>query len=115
MDVTSFRKELRILSVTELIKVENLKFGYRYDKKLLPNPLVSNIELDHAETKLVKQHKYNTRNRNLPNLPTATNNKYKNSFLFNSMKSYSDLPAPTRDASSLQSFVSKIKAKIFES
>ena len=115
VDVTSSRKELKILSVTELIKVENLKFGYRYDKKMLPNPLVSNLELDHTESKLTKQHNYNTRNRNLPNLPYATNNKYKNSFLFKSMKLYSDLPASIRDASSLHSFVSKIKAKIFES
>ena len=57
VDVTLFRKELRILSVTDLIKIENLKFGYKYEKKMLPTPLVTNIELDHTETKLIKYHK----------------------------------------------------------
>ena len=109
------RKELGILSVRELIKIENLKFGYKYDKKLLPAPLVTSLELDHTETKLIKQHKYDTRNKHLPNLPNATNNKYKNSFLFKSMKLYSELPVTERETTNLKSFVSKIKRKIFES
>ena len=62
VNVALFHKELGILSVRELIKVENLKFGYKYEKKLLPAPLVTSLELDHTEKNLTQKHKYATRN-----------------------------------------------------
>ena len=63
----------------------------------------------------MKQHKYATRNKHLPNLPTATNNKYKNSFLFKSVKLYSELPTTDRNVCHLKGFVATIKGRIFES
>ena len=41
VNVAMVRKELGILSISELIKIENLKFGYKYEKKLLPTPLIA--------------------------------------------------------------------------
>ena len=115
INVAKTRKELGILSIRELIKIENLKFGYKYENKLLPAPLINSLELDHTKMRLTKQHKYETRNKRLPNLPNATNNKYKNSFLFKSIKLYSELSIAERETNHLKSFVSKIKQKILES
>ena len=115
VNVVLCRKELKILSIRELIKIENLKFGYKYDKKLLPVPLVTSLELDHTKKTLMKQHEYATRNKHLPNLPTATNNKYKNSFLFKSVKLYSELPTSDRKEYHLKGFVATVKRRIFES
>ena len=58
---------------------------------------------------LRKQHQYNTRKKELPNLPLVHDLQYKNSYLTRSNLLYNELPETVKNRSTLASFVTKLK------
>ena len=69
------QKELGILSVNDLIKLENLKFCYKLMNSDLPIEVQSCATTNNKGNTLVKSHCYNTRNKDVPNTPSAKNKK----------------------------------------
>ena len=74
-------RELRVLPVHKLIKLEQAKLGFRLCNNMLPTRLSEALLTDHMNMSIKKQHNYNTRRKQIPNLPSAHSTQYRNSFL----------------------------------
>ena len=109
--IANYKKE-KMLRLGELIKLENLKLGYKLEHSLLPSTMQNMIKSDSKEKTLVKTHSYCTRTKNIPNLPRAQNKSYHASFLVQSIKEYEKLRLELRNLKRLSTFIGKIKAKM---
>ena len=56
-------KNLKILKIKELIKMQEIKVGYRLINKLLPNKISQQLQSDSNKKSLLKTHTYNTRGK----------------------------------------------------
>ena len=56
-------KNLKILKIKELIKMQEIKVGYRLINKLLPNKISQQLQSDSKKKSLLKTHTYNTRGK----------------------------------------------------
>ena len=65
----NLNKELNILTIGQLIKLANYKFGYKLVHGDPPEKTVSLYYSDSKNKSLKKLHKYNMRNKNIPNTP----------------------------------------------
>ena len=101
--------KLGILKIKDMLKLANLKFGYKLAHSLLPNNIRTICLEDSKKQILLPQHKYNTRTRNMPNLPKATSKLYKNSFLYKGPRSVLSVETQVQNSSTLQKFVGKCK------
>ena len=81
-------KKLKIAKINELIKLQEIKIGYRLLNKLLPNKISQQLQCDSNQKSLIKAHSYNTRRKNIPNLPKVTRMNYINSYLYQSIKQF---------------------------
>ena len=103
-------KRLKILDITSLIRLENYKHGYKLNNNLLPIPVAKSCTSDSTHQSIMKQHNYNTRNKHLPNVPKATNKKYRSSFLYQHIKDFQQLPDSIKnDSTTFPSFVRRCK------
>ena len=102
-------QENRILTLTEMIQLEQCKLGYKLCHSLLPKQLEENMTKDHKQNSIVKTHQYSTRSKKIPNLPQASGSKYRSSFLYNSIKLYSNLGYIVKQAKNLHAFVKLCK------
>ena len=74
-------KPLQILTVESMIALANYRFGYKLMHKLLPKKTSEICLYDSRNKTLLPKHHYQTRSRDIPNLPSNCSNQYKNSFL----------------------------------
>ena len=102
-------KSLNILSLDEMIKLENMKFGYKLVHHILPPRIIEICHKDSRAQSLTKTHNYSTRNKSVPNLPVRMNKQYRESFLCKGPQSWLTLSVETRNKHSLKSFVRKCK------
>ena len=107
-------KELRILRINELIKLENCKFGYKLSKQLLPPRISFLANHDQNDQSLLKTHPYQTRNKTLLNKPLAVQKAYKSCIVYKGTESLQPLKAETRSKPNLQSFARACKNYFFE-
>ena len=103
-----FRKH-KILKLDDMVKVEQCKLGYKLCHGLLPKALANNMVRDHNRYSISKRHKYQTRGKSIPNLPSAKGQKYRSSFLFNAIKLYSELDTELLNSKNLSIFVKRCK------
>ena len=96
-----------ILNVSQLINLELCKLGYCLTNNLLPKPLSKALLLDQNNQNLSKTHRYDTRRKSVPNLPKATNSRYRNSYLFQAISTYSKLPDCVTKQTHLKGFITK--------
>ena len=89
--ISQIYKDLKLLELSQLIELENNKLAYKIYHKLLPSRMLEIINCDTQNKTLSKKHRYNTRNKNVPNLPKAKNMIYHRSFLYCGLKSLSNL------------------------
>ena len=104
-------KTEKILPIQELIKLEQCKMGYKLCHNLLPKNLAKCMLSDHRDVSVQKVHKYQTRNKQIPNLPSVTNSKYRSSFLFTSISEYSKLGSELKEVKNLRSYVKRLKSR----
>ena len=102
-------RDNKILTLTEMIHVEQCKLGYKLCHNLLPKRLEENMTKDHRQNSITKTHRYSTRSKKIPNLPQASGSKYRSSFLYNSIKLYSDLSYTVKQSRNLHTFVKLCK------
>ena len=56
-------ENLKILNIKELIKMQEIKVGYRLINKMLPNKISQQLQSDSKRKSLIKTHTYNTRGK----------------------------------------------------
>ena len=98
-----------VLELSELIKLENYKLGYKLLNNMLPDKLSADISHDKNNNPLTKKHSYNTRNKKQLNIPKHASSSYHNSFLCASIRVFSTLPHSIVTCTSIQSFLTKCK------
>ena len=108
-------KEYKIQTLQQLIILEQCKLGFKLCKKLLPLGLEKLMLTDHKMASIEKSHAYPTRSKKVPNRPSAKLSLYRNSFLYSSIKHFSDLSVEIRESKTLYAFVRKCKKMIFNS
>ena len=107
--VNEICKEYGIANIEQIIQIENCKLGYNIDKKLVPTELYRVVTEDSKGKTLMKTHTYGTRNKGMPNIPKAANNKYKISFLNKGIKEFCGLPQELKNIENWPKFKSKLK------
>ena len=105
---------LKILSVAQTIDLELEKLWHKYQLGILPPGLIKIMSTDHKDHTLSKTHNYNTRKKNINNIPMAKQKKYQNSFLVKGIKKYSDLPIELQGLSNYASFCKQLKKLKFQ-
>ena len=108
----SANKDLKILTISDLIKMANLKFGYKFLHHLLPIKVSECCKCDSKNKCLMPKHSYNTRSKQVPNLPKNMNKRYHNSYLVLGPRSVLALHAETRNLRSLQTFTITCKRNL---
>ena len=68
---------LWIIPFLDLIQLELTKLGFKVSKKYLPEPILAIFNANGGE----KKHKYQTRNKAIPNIQKHQSNLFSNSFL----------------------------------
>ena len=106
---TNLNKHLGILSIEDMIALENMKFGYKLVHQMLPQKIVEICCEDNRRQSLVKTHQYGTRNKIVPNLPKNMNKLYRESFLCKGPQSWLTLSVETREKPTLKTFIKKCK------
>ena len=102
-------KNLKIPDVSQMIDIELLKLWHKYQLDQLPQKLRDAMSTDHKDHRLVKTHDYDTRRKNLINLPLAKHAKYQRSFLVEGLRLYNQLPPTLLCIKKYKSFCSKLK------
>ena len=108
-DINTAHYKLGILKIKDMLTLANLKFGYKLAHNLFPIKIRTICLEDSKKQILLPQHKYNTRTRNMPNLPKASSKLYKNSFLYKGPRSVLSVETEAQKSSTLQMFTSKCK------
>ena len=109
----NYRKH-RIPNVYQLTTLELCKLGYRLTHDLLPKPLTNALLSDHYNNNLGKTHRYNTRHKTIPNLPRASNSRYRSSYLFQATSVYSKLPDSVTTQTNLKNFSNRCKHHLID-
>ena len=112
-ELSEIYKAHSILTLEQLTKLENIKLWYKHNSSSLPLQLRKNMTTDHRRHSLEKNHNYNTRNRNVPNLPQTTVTSYKNSFLSKGLHNYQLCAQEIKDSRSLKHCVKLMKRYLF--
>ena len=99
----------KILKVDELVNLEQKKLGYKLNNNLLLLNLAKVWLTDRIGKTLKKQHKYSTRQKDHPNLPSHCSKLYNDSFLVQSIKNYNSLNLDTKNLKTLHKFTSTVK------
>ena len=106
---SDLNKKLGILTIIDMIKLENYKFGYKLKNKLLFIKTQEICYIDNNNKSLKKTHCYSTQHNELPNLPKNTNKAYRSSYLCMGPQMFQTLPVETQLKPSLHSFTSSCK------
>ena len=106
--------DLGILRVKEIIKLENLKFAYKLNKNLLPKKITECALHDHKGQSLSKQHRYETRQKTVPNTPKVTGKHYINSIFCKGIQEFRTLKGETQKAPNLSIFIKVCKKMIMK-
>ena len=105
-------RDLGILTIDEMISLENMKFGYKLVHQMLPQKIAEICYVDSKDQSLSKSHQYSTRNKSVPNLPRNMNKLYRESFLCKGPQSWLTLSVETREKYNLKTFIKKCKENL---
>ena len=107
-------KNERIMRIKEIIKLENMKFGYRKLNNLLPITISRSVSLDANNRDLTKRHKYSTRLKLIPNLPNCQKKGYLDSFLCQWTKDAADVQSSLIQSLNIRLFTKQVKNVILQ-
>ena len=112
MNVEKIYNSLEILKIGELVRLENCKAWYKFYNGTMPRKLKSIMAEGSCHESLAKDHKYMTRRKNELNLPKASSQGYRKSFLVKGLLDFSKLPQKIKKLSSFSQFVLHCKKNI---
>ena len=81
MSVEDIYKNLGILTINKMLKLENCKLWYKFYKRILPTKLQNIMSVGFSSETLIKSHNYNTHRKGELNSPRVTSIGYRRSFL----------------------------------
>ena len=99
-------RQLNLLKLNDIHKVELLKFMFSYVHGALPPSLFSMFQLNEYV------HSHNTRQRNTPHIQTINMNLFSRSFLCRAPKTWLDLSTTFRSMSTIKTFKRKFTLSI---
>ena len=99
---------LELLKLDDIVKIEQCKLGYRLENKELLTPIQKISEARGGK----KTHRYNTRNKNMPNIQKHNTTTFNNSYLCRSINSYSELPAKLKRRKNIKSFSKALRTHL---
>ena len=102
----------KILTISQLITLEEIKLGYKITNKLLPPNLQRLLNTDQYGRDLNKKHTHNTRKKKIPNLPHINTKTYGQSFLNKGISSYSSSSDLMRSKTSYHTLIACFKSGI---
>ena len=111
--IENFSKE-GLLTLNQLINLENQKLGYKLYNGMLPNNIQKALGTESTNKDLHKHHNYNTRHKLKLYFPVANNKLYHNSFLTQALKVYDKLPKEITLCTNIKIFISKCKARLLQ-
>ena len=91
LPIDSSYRNLKLLTLNQLIDLEYKKLAHKISKSLLPNKMLELINCDQYKTSLAKTHNYNIRKTEVPNIPRSRTKCYQNSFLCKEIKALNTL------------------------
>ena len=97
--------DLKIIRLPDLIENELCKLGYRLDKKIFPIPIVDLFHRNSGK----KTHKYDMRQKTLPNIQRQTTPLFNKSFLCKSLMLCGKLPTRIKHVTTLKGFCQNLK------
>ena len=103
--------DLNLLNLDQLIDLEYKKLGYKISKGLLPKKMLEILNCDQFSSSLITTHNYNTRKKDVPNMPRSHTKCYQRSFLCNGLRALNSLNPDLLYCSTITSFVKKCKQK----
>ena len=104
-------KKYGILTLEHIIDREQKKLDYKLNHCNLPQKLEKLLLTNNLGAPLNKQHCYNTRKKQLPNLPQHKSKIYNDSCLLQGLKKYNSLDAEIKKCKTLDSFSRLVKKK----
>ena len=90
---TKVYQSLKIMKVKDIIKLQNLKLGFKVQHSQLPENVLAMCTTDSNRNSLKKHHSYNTHWKNEQNHPKPDTRWYQTSFLVKSISDYQSLPS----------------------
>ena len=81
-------KELSLLKLPNMIRLQLAKVGYKVTNKLIPKPILKLFTCGHGH----KQHRYSTRNKQIPNIIAHKSSITNSSFICKGISTDSNLP-----------------------
>ena len=109
LEIKKSYKELKILTLEQLIELEHNKLAFKITKGLLPRKIKEIINCDQYNKPLQKNHKYNMRKKSRPNIPRPKTKNYTRSFLCNRIRALNELTPKLTSCTSITAFVKKCK------
>ena len=103
--VKSAFSRLKIIRLPDLIVFHQQKLGYLVSHKLLPTPLLGLFNRRGGR----KTHRYETRNKNMPNIQTHQEALFNNSFLCKAITEYNKLLISIKTSEPTRLFTGKLK------
>ena len=92
IDSCAHDKSLNILSVEQMSLLSLCKLGYMVTNSLLPSPILKLFNADGGK----KPHRYDTRNKNTPNIQKHQSTQFNKSFLCQAIKMYTEVQDPIK-------------------
>ena len=99
---------LKVIKFPDMVQSELCKFGAKASRKLIPEPLQQIM----AKRGGIKNHRYNTRSKNIPNVQKHTTTQFNTSFICHSVTEYMQLPTELNSIQKIPVFTKKLKSKI---
>ena len=97
------------MTLEHIIDLEQKKLGYKLNHGALPQNLEKLLLTNSLGAPLKKQHCYNTRKKQLPNLPQHKSKIYNDSFLLKGLEKYKSLDTVIKNCKTLNSFSRLVK------
>ena len=98
-------RELDLLKLQDIITLEQCKLGYKLVNNKIPNPIKKLMQQKGGK----KKHRYNTRNKNLPNIQKHQSKSFNTSYLCKGITNFTKLPTDVKNSKTLKSFTRQVK------
>ena len=113
-NLISMYSNLNILSLKDLIKLENYKFGYKLCNNTLPHKIMSCATTDHRGLTLRKTHRYLTWNKLVPNTLHGKCSKYLKSIFCAGQQEFCKLSSVIKSAINITKLVRECKKHLLQ-
>ena len=102
-------KAQRLLDLHQIIRLEQLKLGYKLCNSMLPPRITKEMLTDQNSKNIQKTHPYGTRKKNIPNRPNTRHQLYMRSYLYQAPLAFESLPKNLRSIQSYRMYVKECK------